>query len=129
MPYGEVKTSYGARPEGSVSKLSTYRDGWRILKMIGRLYVSERPLAFFGICGFVLATTSVLLAIPVLTEYLRAGLVPRLPTAVLSASMMVSALLSLACGLILDNVTRGRREMKRLAYLAVAAPEAPKANR
>lgn len=119
MPYGEITTPYGARAEGSQSKLSTYRDGWRILKTIGRLYVSERPFAFFGICAGILAISAIGLFIPVLLEYLRIGLVPRLPTAVLSASMMIAAFLSLACGLILDNVTRGRHEMKRLAYLAV----------
>ncbi len=122
MPYAEVTTPYGSRPEGSHSKLSTYRDGWRILKTIGRLYVSERPLAFFGICAAVLAGTAVLLAMPLLQEYLREGVVPRLPTAVLSASMMVSALLSLSSGLVLDNVTRGRHEMRRLAYLALPGP-------
>ena len=83
MPYGEVMTAYGARPEGSVSKLSTYRDGWRILKTIGRLYVRERPFAFFGIFALILALASVLLSLPLLAEYLREGLVPRLPTAVL----------------------------------------------
>jgi glycosyltransferase involved in cell wall biosynthesis len=123
MPFGEVITAYGARPAGSVSKLSTYRDGWRILKMIVRLYISERPLAFFGICSVMLASISVLLALPVLSEFVVVGLVPRLPTAVLSASLMVCALLSFVCGLILDNVTRGRHEMKRLAYLAVPAPD------
>ena len=128
MPLGEVRTPYGARPEGSVSKLSTYRDGWRILKTIGRLYVSERPYAFFGICGLILAIVAMLLALPLLAEYLRDGLVPRLPTAVLSASMMVSALLSFVCGLILDNVTRGRHEMKRLAYLSIPAPDVDKVN-
>lgn len=122
MPYGEMRTAYGARPEGSVSKLSTYRDGWRILKTIGRLYVSERPLAFFGFCGIALAVTSILLSIPVFAEYMRVGLVPRLPTAVLSASMMSCALLSFVCGLVLDNVTRGRHETKRLAYLNIPAP-------
>jgi len=122
MPYGEVMTVYGARPEGSVSKLSTYRDGWRILKTIGRLYISERPFAFFGICGLILALISILLGVPLLTEYLRNGLVPRLPTAVLAASIMMSAALSFVCGLILDNVTRGRHEMKRLVYLAIPLP-------
>jgi hypothetical protein len=122
MPYGEVMTAYGARPEGSVSKLSTYRDGWRILKTIGRLYVRERPFAFFGIFALILALASVLLSLPLLAEYLREGLVPRLPTAVLSASMMLSALLSFVCGLILDNVTCGRQETKRLAYLSIPAP-------
>ena len=125
MPYGEVMTTYGARPEGSVSKLSTYRDGWRILKTIGRLYVRERPFAFFGIFALILALASVLLSLPVLVEYLREGLVPRLPTAVLSASMMLSALLSFVCGLILDNVTCGRQETKRLAYLAIPPPCVP----
>jgi glycosyltransferase involved in cell wall biosynthesis len=128
MPYCEVQTAYGARLEGSESKLSTYRDGLRILKMIGRLYVSERPFSFFGMCGLLLALTSVLIALPVFAEYLKVGLVPRLPTAVLSASMMISALLSFVCGLILDNVTRGRHEMKRLAYLAVPAPNTHGAN-
>lgn len=122
MPYGEVMTPYGARPEGSVSKLSTYRDGWRILKTIGRIYISERPLQFFSICAFFLALLSVLLSLPLLNEYLQEGLVPRLPTAVLSASLMLSSLLSFSCGLILDNVTQGRREMKRLAYLSIPLP-------
>jgi len=127
MPYGEVMTAYGARPEGSVSKLSTYRDGWRILKTIARLYVRERPFAFFGIFALILALASVLLALPLFAEYLREGLVPRLPTAVLSASMMLSALLSFVCGLILDNVTCGRQETKRLAYLAIPPPCVPNA--
>ncbi|MBV8633393.1 MAG: glycosyltransferase [Burkholderiaceae bacterium] len=122
MPYGEMMTPYGARPEGSSSKLSTYRDGWRILKTIGRLYVSERPFAFFGWCALFLALMSIGLSVPVLTEYLREGIVPRLPTAVLSASMMVCALLSFVCGLILSNVTLSRHETKRLAYLSIAAP-------
>lgn len=122
MPYGELVTPYGARPEGSESKLSTYGDGWRILKMVGRLYVAERPLAFFGICGAFLATLSVALAVPIIEIYLVEGLVPRLPTAVLAASLMISAMLSFCCGLILDTVTRGRQEMKRLAYLSIPLP-------
>ncbi len=123
MPYGEVMTAYGARPEGSVSKLSTYKDGWRILKTIGRLYISERPFAFFGICALVLALISLLLGFPLLTQYLQDGLVPRLPTAVLAASIMMSAALSFVCGLILDNVTRGRHEIKRLVYLGIRRPQ------
>lgn len=119
MPYGEVMTPYGARPEGSESKLSTYKDGLRILITIGRLFISERPFSFFGICAALLALTALGIALPIATEYLSTGLVPRLPTAVLSASMMVCALLSFACGLILDNVTRGRQEAKRLAYLMI----------
>lgn len=119
MPYGEIMTSYGARPEGSESKLSTYRDGWRILKTIGRLYISERPFAFFGLCAFILTALSLILAVPVIVEFFESGLVPRLPTAVLSASLMISAMLSLACGLILDTVTKGRHEVKRLVYLSI----------
>ena len=119
MPYGEVLTPYGARPEGSASKLSTYKDGWKILKTIARLYISERPLSFFSLCGLLLTILSIGLAWPILIEFLQTGLVPRFPTAILSASIMISALLSFACGLVLDNVTRGRHEMKRLAYLGI----------
>jgi len=124
MPYGELNTKYGARPEGSESKLSTYKDGWKILKTIGRLYVSERPFSFFGIVALIIACIAIIISIPVLLEYFRAGVVPRFPTAILSASMMVCALLSFACGLILDNVTRGRHEMKRLTYLAIPLAKA-----
>jgi len=122
MPYGEEITPYGSRPEGSESKLSTYRDGWRILKMIGRLFVAERPLQFYSIFASVVGLAALLLAAPILIEFFDTGLVPRLPTAVLSASMVLAALLSFACGLILDNVTRGRHETKRLAYLAIPHP-------
>ena len=123
MPYGEVMTPYGARPDGSESKLSTYRDGWKILKTIGRLYVSERPFSFFGISAALLAALSICLAIPIGIDFIETGLVPRFPTAILSASLMVCALLSLSCGLILDNVTRGRHEAKRLSYLTIPSPK------
>jgi glycosyltransferase involved in cell wall biosynthesis len=119
MPYGEVMTPYRARPEGSVSKLFTYRDGWRIARMIGSLYLAERPLAFFGRAAASMAFAAVILAGPVVVEFIRVGLVPRLPTAVLAATLMLAAMLSLVCGLILDNVTRGRQETRRFAYLAV----------
>ena len=119
MPYGELNTNYGSRPEGSESKLSTYKDGWKILKTIGRLYISERPFSFFGIIALLIAIMAIAISIPLILEYIRAGVVPRFPTAILSASMMVCALLSFACGLILDNVTRGRHEMKRLVYLGI----------
>lgn len=119
MPYGELMTPYGSRPEGSESKLSTYRDGLRILKTIFRLYMSERPFAFYGLCAAVMAVISILIMIPVFIEFLKTGLVPRIPSVMLSASIMICALLSFMCGLILDNVTRGRHEMKRLAYLAI----------
>ncbi|MNJ56708.1 hypothetical protein D3C77_522680 [compost metagenome] len=126
MPFGEVMTPYGARPEGSVSKLSTYRDGWRILKTIARLYIVERPFVFFALCAALFAITSVAISIPLIIEYLEAGLVPRIPTAILSASTMVCSLLSFSCGIILDNVTLGRQEIKRLAYLAIPRPQAEK---
>lgn len=123
LPVGELKTSYRDRPPGSVSKLSTFRDGWRILRTIVSLVQRERPLAFFGIIALLLGALGVVLFLPVLNEYLRTGLVPRLPTAVLSAVLVLAGFLSLVCGLVLDTVTRGRREAKRIAYLALPGPE------
>jgi hypothetical protein len=122
MPVAEVNTPYKERSLGSVSKLNTWRDGLRILLAIGGLVREERPLAFFTtICG-ALMLLSLALGVPVILEYLKTGLVPRLPTAVLSTGLMLLAFLSLASGLILDTVTRGRWELKRLAYLAVNSP-------
>ncbi len=123
MPVGEVKTAYKDRPPGSTSKLRTYSDGVRILRTIVVLVKEERPLQFFSICGLFLAIAAILLGVPVVTEFLRTGLVPRLPTAVLATGMMLVAALSFACGLVLDSVARGRKEIKRLAYLAI--PPAP----
>lgn len=122
MPVREVVTAYKERPAGSVSKLSTFRDGFRILSTIVRLVKEERPLACFCAAGGLLATASVVLAFPLLLTYLETGLVPRLPTAVLSSGMMILAFLSFACGLILDSVAHARREMKRLHYLTLPAP-------
>ena len=124
MPIAEVATPYAARPEGSTSKLRTYKDGLRILRTIVRVYRNERPMAFFGSAGTLLFLLSVGLAWPLVVTYLETGLVPRLPTAVLATGMMVLAFLSLACGLILDTVTQGRREARRLAYLAFEPPHA-----
>lgn len=118
LPVAEVATPYFARPEGSVSKLNTWRDGLRILGTILKLYRSEKPLRFFTAIGIFLALVSIGFAIPVFVTYLETGLVPRLPTAVLSMGLMIMALLSASSGLVLDTVTRGRREMKLLAYLA-----------
>ncbi|WP_270938570.1 glycosyltransferase family 2 protein [Falsiroseomonas oryzae] len=123
MPVGELKTRYRERPPGSHSKLNTYRDGFRILNAIGLLVRRERPLPFFGAAALALALASIGLAIPVIQTWLATGLVPRLPTAVLSTGLMLLAFLSIACGLILDTVTRGRLETKRMAYLAVPAPD------
>ncbi len=119
MPIAEVPTKYRERPPGSVSKLRTYSDGFRILNTIIKLVKEERPLQFFSIAGAVLLVLGVLVALPVLITYARTGLVPRLPTAVLAMGCVVVAFLAFTCGLILDSVARGRREAKRLAYLAV----------
>jgi glycosyltransferase involved in cell wall biosynthesis len=123
LPVAEIDTPYYARPEGSVSKLNTYRDGLRILGTILRLYRSEKPLRFFTAIGVFLILVSIGLAIPILITYLELGLVPRLPTAVLAMGLMILAMLSISSGLVLDTVTRGRREMKLLAYLAQAPAE------
>jgi glycosyltransferase involved in cell wall biosynthesis len=122
LPVAEIATPYYARPSGSASKLSTWKDGFRILWTIQRLFRSERPLVFFGVLGLVLALMSIGLAVPIFSTYLEEGLVPRLPTAVLSTGLMLLAFLSVACGLILDTVTRGRRELRLLAYLQLRAP-------
>ena len=117
LPVAEIETPYYARPEGSVSKLNTWRDGFRILGTILRLYRSEKPLRFFTAIGVFLAVVSIGLAIPIIVTFLEQGVVPRLPTAVLSMGLMILAMLSVSSGLVLDTVTRGRREMKLLAYL------------
>ncbi|QQN65837.1 glycosyltransferase [Bradyrhizobium diazoefficiens] len=123
LPVAEVETPYYARPEGSFSKLNTWRDGFRILGTMLKLYRAEKPLRFFGAIGILLAVVSVLLAIPIVITFIETGLVPRLPTAVLSMGLMIMAMLSISSGLVLDTVTRGRREMKMLAYLSQAAPK------
>ena len=122
LAVAEIDTPYYARPKGSISKLSTWSDGLRILRTIFKLYRAERPLPFFGAIGVMLAIMSVGFAVPVVITYMETGLVPRLPTAVLSTGLMILAFLSTAIGLVLDTVTRGRREIKLLAYLAHRAP-------
>src|ERR1700724_1923450 len=120
LPVAEIETPYYARPEGSFSKLNTWRDGFRILGTILKFSRSEKPLRFFTAIGFFLALVSIGLAIPIIVTYLEEGLVPRLPTAVLSMGLMILAVLAVSSGLVLDTVTRGRREMKLLAYLSQA---------
>ncbi|RVD18675.1 MAG: glycosyltransferase [Mesorhizobium sp.] len=122
LPQSEITAPYRERPTGSASKLRTYSDGLRILRLIGFLVKEERPLAFFSIVAGILAMLSLLIGASVIIEFMETGLVPRLPTAVLATGIMVSALLSLSSGFILDTVTRGRREAKRLAYLRYPAP-------
>lgn len=122
MPVGEVETRYFARLEGSESKLNTYRDGWRILKTIAVLYRIERPMLFFGWIAAVFAALAVGLSIPLALTWFETGLVPRFPTAILATGLMILAFLNLFTGLILDTVVRGRREVRRLAYLAQPGP-------
>jgi glycosyltransferase involved in cell wall biosynthesis len=120
LPIAEIETPYYARPEGSFSKLNTWHDGFRILGTILKLYRSEKPLRFFTVVGIFLTLLSIGLAVPLIITYLEEGIVPRLPTAVLSMGLMILAMLSVSSGLVLDTVTRGRREMKLLAYLSQA---------
>ena len=127
MPIAEIQREYKERPAGSVSKLSTFRDGFRILWTIIVLVKEERPMQFFSLLAVFLAFLSVALAMPIFIEYAETGLVPRFPTAILATGLMVISFLSLTCGLVLDTVTRGRREMKRMRYLNVSAPNAGKA--
>ena len=127
MPLAEMDTRYKERPVGSVSKLNTYRDGFRILRTILHLVREERPLVFFTSLFALQAATSILVTLPLIQDYLRTGLVPRLPTAILATGLMLLAFLSLTCGLILDTVTRGRWEQKRMAYLAIPGPQDPQA--
>lgn len=124
MPVAEIETPYFARPEGSESKLSTYGDGFRILRTIATLYRIERPLLFFGGIGALLALAAIILSIPLVLTYVDTGLVPRFPTAILATGLVILASLSFFAGLILDTVVRGRREVRRLAYLAHPAPGA-----
>ncbi len=122
MPVQELDTPYFQRPEGSHSKLNTWRDGARILRTMLRLFAAERPLLFYGALAAVLALTSSGLGIPVVLEWLDTGLVPRFPTAILATGLMILAALSFFAGLILDTVTRGRRELRMLAYLGQRGP-------
>jgi glycosyltransferase involved in cell wall biosynthesis len=119
MPVGELAVRYRDRPAGSVSKLRTYADGLRILRTIILLMKEQKPLPFFSTAGLLLTLLGVGLSVPVLMEYLHTGLVPRLPTALLSVALVLLAFLCMACGLILDSVARGRKEAKRLAYLTI----------
>jgi glycosyltransferase involved in cell wall biosynthesis len=119
MPIGEMETLYKDRPLGGASKLRTYSDGLRILRTIVMLVKDERPLLFFSVAGAILFFTAVGLGIPIFAEFYRTHLVPRFPTAILATGLMLLSFLSLACGLILDSVARGRKEIKRMIYLSV----------
>jgi glycosyltransferase involved in cell wall biosynthesis len=125
MPTREVMTVYRARPEGSFSKLNTFRDGFRILMLILRLVKDERPIQFFSGAGVLVIFLGIGLGIPILVEYFQSGLVLRLPTAVLSMGLVLLGFLSIFTGLILDVVTRTRQEMKRLTYLSLPCLQDP----
>ena len=125
LPCGEVATAYRARPEDSASKLRTFSDGGRILRTMLALLRQEKPAAFYGLIGGAQALVAVLLAGPLVATWLQTGLVPRLPTAVLCTGLMVVALLTLSCGVILDSLARGRMEIRRLSYLRWRPPEGP----
>jgi hypothetical protein len=125
MPSQEVDTVYKERPTGSTSKLRTWRDGTRILMLIARLVKEERPFQFFGLLGVGFALASIALGIPLVLTFLKTGLVPRFPTAILAAGLMVLGMLSFMSGLVLDMTTRARQEMKRLFYLSVPALPRP----
>ena len=122
LPVAEMNTPYYARPKGSASKLNTWRDGFRILWSVFQIYRSERPLPFFSAIAIALAIVSIGLAIPIVDTFLQEGNVPRFPTAILATGLMLAASLSFVSGMVLDTVTRGRREVKLLAYLRYAAP-------
>ena len=119
LPIAEIPTPYRERPPGSVSKLNTYRDGFRIANTIFNLVKEEKPLAFFAAVALLLAVVAIALGAPIIVTYRHTGLVPRLPTAVLAMGLMLTSFLSLTCGLVLDTVTHGRKEAKRLAYLSI----------
>jgi glycosyltransferase involved in cell wall biosynthesis len=121
IPFCEVETRYFARAGGSQSKLSSFRDGWRILLTIVKLVKGERPLAFFGFIAAAAAAPALVIGVQLWITFAETGLVPRFPSAILATGLMLTAFLSLACGLVLETVTRGRQEMKRLAYLAAGA--------
>lgn len=117
LPTKEIPTSYQSRPEGSVSKLKTWSDGFLILRRMIFLFKELRPFLFFGIIFLVLTSLAIFLSTPVMVTYLETGLVPRLPTALLCSSLMLLGFLSLTCGIILESIKHSRREMKRLHYL------------
>jgi len=119
MPLGEIPIEYRERPKRSVSKLSTYKDGFRILRTIVYLIKEEKPFAFFSMVAGLLTLMLLYLGLPVLAEFSQTGLVPRLPTALLAGALAILSFLSFTCGLILDTVSRGCAESKRLAYLSV----------
>jgi glycosyltransferase involved in cell wall biosynthesis len=122
LPVAEIETPYSVRAEGSASKLQSYSDGLKILRLILVLYKNERPLQFFSVIAAILCTVALWLGIPLVLTFIDTGLVPRQPTAILATGLVLLSALSFVTGLILDTVTRGRREVRRLAYLSIKPP-------
>lgn len=120
----EIPLPYGARPDNSASKLKTFRDGAKILGTIVLMYKALQPFAFFGAIAAVLFAAALALGAPVILTYFRTGFVPRLPTAILAAGLMQLAFLALTCAIVMDSVSAGRRELKRMRYLELPAPGA-----
>ena len=129
LPAIEMDTAYRARPEGSASKLNTVRDGFRILRVISRLVRDEKPLQFFSVLGALILAGAAALALPIVLTYLETGVVPRFPTLFVAVSMTVISMLSFTIGLILDTLSRGRTEARRLAYLAASLTAADRSRR
>ena len=123
VPVAEIPLPFGNRPAGSESKLRTARDGLRILWALLILTKEIRPFSFFAFWGSLAAIVSLMLAYPLLVTFLQTGLVPRLPTAVLATGIALLGFLSLGCGIVLDSVSRGRHEVKKLRYLEIPAPD------
>ncbi|WP_119421314.1 glycosyltransferase family 2 protein [Desertibaculum subflavum] len=128
MPSAEVRTAFSERMAGSASKLRTFADGFRILWTIVKLLKQERPMALFGAAAAILMVVSVVLAYPIFVTFFETGLVPRFPTAILATGLILLSFLSLACGLILDTVTRGRQEAKRMCYNGIPGVHAAAAS-
>jgi glycosyltransferase involved in cell wall biosynthesis len=121
--YKEIETMYDSRPEGSESKLSTFKDGFRILRMILLLFKEEKPFQFFGLFSLLFFVVSIVLSIPVFIAYVETGLVLRMPTAILSTGLMILSFFSLISGVILDSLSRSRLEAKKVNYLAYKSPK------
>jgi glycosyltransferase involved in cell wall biosynthesis len=127
VPVASIDCGYRPRPSGSESKLSTYWDGFRILSTVLHLLRQGRPLLFFGVIGVVLAVVAIVLGVPIVDTFAHTHKVPRFPTAILATGLVLLAALSFTAGLILDTVTRGRREARLLHYLSIPGPLAQKA--
>ena len=119
----EVSVNYRDRPAGSVSKLNTYRDGFRVLKTIGRLFKEYKPTIFFSIIGLIFLVIAVVFAVPVFADYFKTGLVPRYPTLIFSGFMLIISILMFVCGLLLEVVVKKHRQMFELVLIRTKKEE------